>query len=132
MRRFMKWTWRILAGLFTIVVLASVGAYIAARSSLPDYDGRIRVPGLEGNVTVVRDSNAVPHIHADSDADAYFALGYVHAQDRLFQMEMTRRIGQGRLSEVRFLGDSGLRIDRFMRTLGLYRLAQADYGRASP
>lgn len=132
MRRFVKWSWRILAGLLTLVILLLLGAYIAARMSLPDYDGRAALDGLSGEVTIVRDENAIPHIYAESDADAYFALGYVHAQDRLFQMEMMRRIGQGRLSEVRFIGRSGLRMDRFMRTMGFYRMAEQDYRDAPP
>ena len=72
----------------------------------------------------MRDANAVPHIFAQTEKDAYFALGYAHAQDRLFQMEMMRRLGAGRLSEV--VGPDTLDVDKFMRILGLYRLAKAE------
>src|SRR3546814_6699955 len=63
-------------------------------------------------------------------ADASFALGFAHAQDRLWQMEMTRRVGAGRLAEV--VGDAALPIDRMIRTLGLHRLAEANLQRLSP
>ena len=78
--------------------------------------------GLTAPVEVVRDRNAVPHIYADSAEDALFALGYVHAQDRLFQMDFQRRVGAGRLSEV--LGEATLENDKFLRTLGVYRVAE--------
>jgi penicillin amidase len=85
---------------------------------------------LSKSVEIVRDSNAVPHIFAETAEDAYFALGYVHAQDRLWQMEFTRRLGAGRLAEV--LGKPALKFDRFLRTLGLYRIAEANYNQLSP
>jgi penicillin amidase len=80
---------------------------------------------LDGQVEIVRDRWGVPHIFATNDRDAFLALGYVHAQDRLWQMEMNRRIGAGRLSEI--LGDATLDIDKFQRTLGYYRAAESDY-----
>src|SRR5439155_24899651 len=72
----------------------------------------------------------VPHIAAESDRDAGFALGFVHAQDRLFQMDMMRRLGAGRLSEV--LGEASFGTDRTMRTLGLYRAAESQLDALSP
>ncbi|MGH8734137.1 MAG: penicillin acylase family protein, partial [Burkholderiales bacterium] len=70
---------------------------------------------------MLRDRHGIPHIYAASLDDAYFALGFVHAQDRLWQMEMSRRIGSGRLAEI--LGANALEADRFMRTLGLRHVA---------
>jgi len=93
------------------------------RTSLPQVDGTLALQGLSGPVEVIRDGDGVPHIFADEVNDAYFGLGFAHAQDRLWQMEMTRRIGAGRLSEI--FGSRTLKIDRFIRTLGLYRAAQA-------
>ncbi len=90
---------------------------------VPDWSGSAALSGLSAPVTVKRNKNGVPTIRAESEADAYRVLGYLHAQDRLWQMEMTRRIGAGRLSEV--IGSSGLGFDRYIRTLGLYPLAQA-------
>src|SRR5262245_1350651 len=80
--------------------------------------------GLTAPVTIVRDAHGIPTITAAAEADAYFALGYVHAQDRMFQMELMRRQGQGRLSEL--IGRAGLSPDRMMRTLGVYRRAEED------
>lgn len=93
------------------------------RTSLPRVDGSFTVAGLEGSVEVIRDANGIPHIFADRVNDAYFGLGFTHAQDRLWQMEMTRRIGAGRLSEI--FGSRTLKVDRFIRMLGLYQAAQA-------
>ncbi len=80
--------------------------------------------GLDNRVEIFRDDSGVPHIFANSLNDAYFALGYAHAQDRLWQMEAMRRLGNGRLSEI--LGDRVLRTDRLMRTLGIALLAEGD------
>lgn len=109
----------ILAILVTIAV-----CFVWLMSSLPRIEGRMPIKGLELPARVARDHAGVPHISARSVRDAYFAIGWVHAQDRLWQMEMNRRIGAGRLAEV--VGDKALPTDRFMRTLGLYRLAEAN------
>ncbi len=87
------------------------------KSSLPQTSGTIAMKGLHGPVTIARDAHAVPHISAASDLDIYFATGFVHAQDRLWQMEMNRRIAHGRVAEI--LGKDAVTIDRYMRTLGL-------------
>jgi penicillin amidase len=121
----MKWVLRVLAGLIGLIALVLAGGYVWLRTGLPDYDGDIALPGLSAPVTVVRDRHAVPHIFAESQDDAYFALGFVHAQDRLWQMDMQRRIGAGRVAEV--VGPMALPIDRYMRILGLYRNAAAGY-----
>ena len=81
----------------------------------------IRVPGLSAPVTIVRDAMGVPHIYADSYADGWFALGFVHAEDRLWQMDIQYRAAAGRLSEI--LGPSMLSTDEFFRTIGLDRVA---------
>ncbi len=123
MRRLLRWTkWGFLA-IFCLVAIGLIGGWVWLRTSLPVVDGTVFLAGLGGPVEVVRDENAVPHIFAGSAADAAFALGYVHAQDRLWQMEMQRRLGAGRLAEL--VGAPGLRWDRFARTLGLYRRAEA-------
>jgi len=83
------------------------------------------VAGLTEAVEIVRDADGVPHIFAETDADAFFGLGYVHAQDRMWQMEMSRRIGAGRLSEV--MGERTLETDKFLRTLGVYRAVQSSW-----
>jgi len=98
--------------------------------SLPSYDGDEALPGLAAPVEVVRDAHAIPHIYAQSPRDGAFAMGYVHAQDRLWQLEMQRRIGQARLAEV--VGEPGVETDRFLRTLGLYRVAERNFEALSP
>lgn len=84
----------------------------------------LRVPGLDGDVTILRDSWGVPHIFATSNHDLFLALGYVHAQDRMWQMDIQYRFAAGRLSEV--LGGSYVDQDTFLRTIGLERIAR-DY-----
>jgi penicillin amidase len=108
----LKWMVSILMVL-TIVIIA--GAYIYLRSTLPDYDGEMTIPGLTGDVEIFRDSFAMPHIYARSKEDAYFALGYCMAQDRLFQMDMVRRAARGKLAEI--LGPDLVPVDRFFRTI---------------
>ena len=127
MKRSVRYIVYVLTGLVGLAIVAViviiVGGAVVLETTVPDYGGRDSIPQLGGQVTVIRDANAVPHIFADSPLDAYRALGYLHAQDRFFQMELARRIGTGRLSEL--VGAAGLRIDRFMRTLAIGRLAEA-------
>ena len=108
----LKWVVSILLVL-TIVIIA--GAYGYLRFTLPDYDGEMTIPGLTGDVEIIRDSFAMPHIYAGSNEDAYFALGYCMAQDRLFQMDMVRRAARGKLAEI--LGPDLVPVDRFFRTI---------------
>ena len=121
---------RALATVVAIVALLSAAAFLWLRTSLPVYSGSQALQGLQAEVDIVFDRNAVPHIHAASAKDAYRALGFVHARERLFQMDFMRRLGAGRLSEV--VGRPTLGLDRTMRTLGLYRLAQETYNRLPP
>ncbi|HHW86632.1 MAG TPA: penicillin acylase family protein [Chloroflexi bacterium] len=107
-----------------LLILLPLGGYFWLRTSLPLTNGTVRVSGVDGVIEIVRDADGVPHIFATTDHDAFYGLGYVHAQDRLWQMEMNRRIGAGRLSEL--LGEATLSIDKFQRTMGYYRAAQAD------
>jgi penicillin G amidase len=130
MRRALRW---LCGGLIGLVLLASIGlagGWLWLRQSLPVVDGSIAVAGLEAPVTIVRDAYAVPHIEAASFADAVFALGFVHAQDRLWQMDFRRRLGAGRLAEV--LGPAALPTDRFIRTLGLEEAARASLAYLRP
>ena len=114
------------AGLLTVAV---IGAYMYLRRSLPTIDGTITVPGISAPVDIIRDADAIPHIFAATKADALFGLGYVHAQDRLWQMEFQRRIGYGRLSEI--FGAAALPQDRFLRTVGFGRAAQSAWDTAA-
>ncbi len=122
---------RLRTGLISIA-LGAVMLAVASCScfTLPSYDGAETVSGLDAPVEIVRDAHAIPHIYAQSPRDGAFAMGYVHAQDRLWQLEMQRRIGAARLSEV--VGEPGLETDRFLRTLGLYRVAERNFEMLSP
>ncbi len=112
------------------VALALVAGFLWLRTSLPETDGRMHVAGLDRPVDILRDGYGVPHIFARSEDDAWFGVGFAHAQDRLWQMEVMRRAGQGRLSEL--LGKRAVGSDAMMRTLGLYRLAEADFAHLAP
>ena len=109
---------------------AAGGGWIWLRGSLPQLDGEMPLSGLSAPVEMVRDRHGIPHVRAQSEEDALFALGFVHAQDRLWQMEMNRRVGAGRLAEV--LGPAALDTDRLLRTLGLYRRAEGTLAHLAP
>jgi penicillin G amidase len=106
---------------------AAVVGYLLRRS-LPPLDGELHLPGLGGPVEIVRDRWGIPHISARSLPDALFAQGYCHAQDRLWQMELSRRLARGRMAEA--FGADALELDRAMRRLGLHRAAQAEWDTA--
>ncbi len=110
-----------LAALLLVVGLA--GSFIVTRA-LPTIQGDFRLLGLRERGEVARDLYGVPHVYAQNAHDLFFLQGYVTAQDRLFQLDLYRRTGQGRLAEV--LGEPALDTDRFTRTLGLARAAKAD------
>jgi len=115
--------WAKIANAIVLLVLASLAVcFVWVMSSLPRIEGRFPIKGLELPATVTRATAGVPHVTARSVRDAYFAVGWTHAQDRLWQMEMQRRVAAGRLSEV--VGEAGLDSDRFMRTLDLRNLAE--------
>lgn len=123
-----RWLLRIFSGLLGLGVLAVIGVYYLASRSLPDYDATHRVGGISAPVEIIRDNATVPHIFASAntanstaDTDVYFGLGFVHAQDRLWQMTMLRRTAQGRLSEI--FGARTLPIDDLLRRLDIYPLA---------
>ncbi|MDB5373693.1 MAG: penicillin amidase [Belnapia sp.] len=96
---------------------------------LPQLDGELAVPGLRAPVTIRRDAQGVPHIQAATAHDAWFALGFVHAQDRLFQMDLTRRRATGRAAE--FLGAAAFEQDALARRLGVERVSRRDYAAAA-
>jgi penicillin amidase len=106
-------------------LLAGGGFSYIVRKPLPKISGTLHVAGLQGAVTVIRDRWGVPHIYAETPHDLFLAQGYVTSQDRLWQMEFSRRIGAGRLSEI--LGKSTLSNDLFIRAIGWRRGAEADY-----
>ena len=100
-----------------------------SRRRLPQVNGEISLPGLDASVEIFRDQWGTPHIYANSYLDALYAQGFVHAQDRLFQMDLNRRTAHGTLSEV--FGELALDTDRTARTFGFGRLGRADWKIAS-
>ncbi|HET7410979.1 MAG TPA: penicillin acylase family protein [Paracoccaceae bacterium] len=126
----LKWLLRLFVAMLALLAIAAMlGWYLVGRS-LPDWSGEVAVAGLDAPVRIIRDANAVPHIRAETDHDAFFALGLVHAQDRLWQMELNRRAAQGRLSAL--LGPRTVEVDRLVKTLDLYGLAQRSFDAQSP
>lgn len=122
---------RFFAFLLLVMILVVTGAglwmYGAIRAGLPPLEGQLSVPGLSAPVKVIRDKHGVPHINASTLEDLFFAQGYVTAQDRLWQMDMSRRAAAGELSEIlspKFFGEGVLRLDKRQRILGLRALAE--------
>lgn len=127
----MRWILRLLLLAAALAATATVAIYFVARSSLPDLTGEFRTDRpLATPVNVLRDRYAVPHIRAANREDAAFGLGFVHAQDRLWQMEINRRIAAGRLAEI--FGDAAIKTDKFLRTLGVRRKAVAAFEYLQP
>ncbi len=120
----MKRTLKIIGILLAIaVILASAAAAWYVYSKQPKRSGTVEMSGLSASVTVQYDERGVPHIRAENQADMYRALGYVHAQDRLFQMEVMRRLAKGELAEI--LGAKFLDADKLFRTLGIRSYAES-------
>ncbi|WP_028891264.1 penicillin acylase family protein [Tenacibaculum sp. 47A_GOM-205m] len=105
-----------------LLVLLSVGVWLFTKTLHPTYKGELALANISDKVTVYYDEVGVPHINAQNQLDAYTALGYVHAQDRLWQMELIRRIAAGRLAEV--FGKDLVRVDKFFSGLGIEEAAE--------
>ncbi|NPA67246.1 MAG: penicillin acylase family protein [Chlorobi bacterium] len=106
---------KIIKILFVLLIIASLGIFFYLRSLKPQYSGRKVLHGLSKKVDVYFDDYGIPHIYAQNKADLYYAFGWLHAQDRLFQMEILRRIASGRLSEI--AGKKTVKYDKFFRML---------------
>ncbi|RAY10632.1 penicillin acylase family protein [Actinomadura craniellae] len=125
-----RWAVRVLAALLALVLVAALYATWTVRRSFPELGGRATVPGLSGDVTVHRDKWGVPHLYADDGADLVRAQGYVHAQDRFWEMDLRRHITTGRLSEL--FGETALETDKVVRTLGWRRVAEQELALIAP
>ncbi len=113
-----------LALLALVSIILAVVIPINTRRSFPQVEGTVRLNGLDGAVDIYRDVHGIPHIYASTPHDLFFAQGYVHAQDRFWQMDFWRHQGTGRLSEL--LGSATLEVDAFLRTLGWERIARQE------
>ena len=116
-----RWLLRIFTGILVLAGIAFAIGYWFASRSLVDYSAEYTLPGITAPVEIVRNNANVPHIFGQTDKDVFFALGFTHAQDRLWQMVMLRRTVQGRLSEV--FGERTVPIDELLRRLDLYNAA---------
>ncbi|MFZ0100036.1 MAG: penicillin acylase family protein, partial [Gemmobacter sp.] len=117
-----RWLLRIATGIILLSVLAVAVLYMFLSRSLPDYSEDFTLSGITAPVEIVRNNDNVPHIFGKTDRDVYFALGFAHAQDRLWQMTMLRRTAQGRLSEL--FGNRTVKIDELMRRYEFEELAR--------
>lgn len=117
--KFLGWSAVVILAIATVLITV---VFFGLEAKVPDQSAEIVIHGLKQSVTVTWDENAVPRIEAKSDADAQLTLGYVHASERLFQMELMRRIGSGTLAAM--VGQPGVKIDLLVRTLGLPEYAR--------
>ncbi len=120
-----KWLKIILGITISLIILAVGGTLIfnsMLKRSLPVYSGELKVNGIRSEVKIYRDEYAIPYIFAKYEDDAAFALGYIHAQERMFQMDLARRAGEGRLSEI--LGAKTLPFDKLFLTVGIKNIAE--------
>jgi penicillin amidase len=118
----MKRIRKIVVAVIALLLVLVVGVLIYLTSQKPKYAGLIQLEGLQKPVEVIYDFYGIPHIYAQAEEDAYMALGFAHAQDRLFQMEVIRRVASGRLAEI--FGEELVETDAFFRTIGLARHAR--------
>lgn len=139
MKKALKLIGRILIGIVILALIAGAGglfyfkSYLpntVAQKSFPQIDGEIKVDGLDDKVDVYRDNMGIPHIYASTTHDLFFAQGYVHAQDRFWQMDSWRHIGSGELSKM--FGSGQVETDSFLRTLGWRLTAEAEWEQLSP
>lgn len=118
---------KIILGIGATLILVGFSLFIflyyLVTKSFPRTDGSLKVAGLSAEVNVHRDEYGVPHIFAQSEHDLYFAVGFIHAQDRLWQMELARRAGAGTLAEA--LGERAVKFDKMFRTIGISKQARA-------
>lgn len=115
----------VIAGLLALVLVGvAVFSFVTVRRSFPDTTGEVRISALKADVEVKRDGKGIPQIYADTPEDLFLAQGYVHAQDRFYEMDFRRHVTAGRLAEL--VGDAALETDKFVRTLGWRRVAQQE------
>jgi penicillin amidase len=115
---------RILILIFVVLLVIILWGFLTLRRSFPQTDGTLSIPGLTDQVEIYRDSMGIPQIYASNEKDLFMAQGYIHAQDRFFQMDVWRHMGEGRVSEM--FGESMLETDKFLRTMGWMRIAEEE------
>ncbi|HET6653427.1 MAG TPA: penicillin acylase family protein [Nocardioides sp.] len=134
--RFRAWPragrWATYAAIVVVLVMVAglVTGVVVVRRSFPQTDGEISVPGLNGEVEVVRDAQGIPQVYAGTSHDLFYAQGFVQAQDRFYEMDVRRHVTAGRLSEM--LGEDALDTDKFIRTMGWRRVAEEELSMLEP
>ena len=125
---------KILVGVSIVLILFIIFSIFFVnriiKKSYPQVEGEISLKGIKSEVRIYRDDFGIPYIEASNENDLYFALGFVHAQDRLFQMDITRRAGMGRLAEI--LGSKALEYDIVFKTVGFNEISKKLYDNSSP
>ena len=120
-----KWPYYLLGGISLLLIIAIAIGFWFVQKTAPETKGEMILSGLEESVSIYRDESGIPHIEASSTKDLFMAQGFVTAQDRMFQMDLSRRQASGTLSEV--IGESTIDKDKFFRTLGLRRAAEDSF-----
>jgi penicillin amidase len=128
--RAVRWPAYLALALVLVLVLATVVGVVLVRRPLPQTSGELRVPGLEAPVEVVRDEYGVPQLYGDSLDDLMLAQGYVHAQERFFEMDIRRHATAGRLAEL--FGEEAMESDKVIRTMGWRRVAERELALIEP
>ncbi|PKH38055.1 penicillin amidase [Nocardioides alpinus] len=128
--RAVRWTAWTALGLVVVLLLLAAGVVGVVRRPLPQTNGEVEVPGLAATVEVIRDDQDIPQVYADTDADLMFAQGFVHAQERFFEMDFRRHVTAGRLSEM--FGEDTLETDKFIRTMDWRGVAEEEWALLEP
>ena len=129
MKSWVKTTLAVIISIIVIILIGGAIFYNMLNSSLPEYKDEISLNGIDNNIEIYRDSVAVPYIIAQTESDAAFALGYVHAQERLFTMDIVRRAGAGKLSEI--FGEKTIPFDKMFLTVGIKRNLIKNYAKSN-
>ena len=124
-RTFRRVLFTVLGVAVALILVAALAVVVVLRGPLPKHSGEVILSGPRAEIRVLRDDRAVPHIYATTDHDLFFAQGYVHAQERFFQMDLSRHMASGRLAEL--VGESGKESDITVRTMGLRRVAEQEW-----
>src|ERR1700754_2636935 len=117
MWRFFRTTFGLIFSLFVLLISFLFFVVFISTKSHPLVSGEVETAGISESISIYRNTYGIPHIVGNSDADAFFGMGYAHAQDRLWQMDVVRRAGSGRLSEI--FGRRTIDVDMFFRALGI-------------
>ena len=130
MPRAVRWTAWVAVGVVLVLVVLAAAVVGVVRRPLPQTEGEVTVPGLTADVEVLRDDHDIPQLYADTDADLFRAQGYVHAQERFFEMDFRRHVTAGRLSEI--FGEDTLETDTFIRTMDWRGVAEQEWALLQP